>query len=357
MFNQFSPQRIFKHKRFLLTIVLLVFALFANACASVPISSSNTPSSLDPHGPGAAHIADLWWIMLGFGVLITFLVYALLMAAIMRRRRATSETSPDTNENIGIGWLLWGGIILPLIVLAIVFVVSIGILNVVSTPQEQAAMTIKVIGRRWWWQVDYPAAGVTTANEIHVITGVPIRIELQSADVIHSFWVPQLTGKMDAIPAKPNALYIQADQAGVYRGQCAEFCGLQHAHMGFMVVAESKNDFDQWISNQQKPVSPLQDDAAKQGQQVFFNAGCVFCHTINGLDDKSIDASKVDLGPDLTHLSSRSTIAGASLNNTRGNLAGWIVDAQHVKPGSLMPPMYLQSQDLLNLLVYLETLK
>ena len=357
MFKSLTLQGASRRKHSMLGIALAVVVLLASSCISVPISLPGTPSSLDPHGPDAANIANLWWLMLGCGVLVTVLVYVILSAAILRRRRATSDTEPDTNEKIGMGWLIWGGIVLPLIVLAIVFVATIGILSVVSAPQEPAAMTIKVIGRRWWWQVDYPAAGVTTANEIHVITGVPIRIELQSADVIHSFWVPQLIGKMDAIPAKPNALYIQADQAGNYRGECAEFCGLQHAHMGFMVVAESKEDFDKWISAQQQPAPPPQQDLVLRGQQVFLSAGCVFCHTINGLNDKGIDASKVDLGPDLTHLSTRLTIAGASLNNTLGNLAGWIVDAQHVKPGSLMPEMYLQSQDLQSLLAYLETLK
>jgi len=358
MFNLTLPRRTYIRKLSFWVILLPVVALCSSACAAfAPISPPQTPSSLDTQGPGAARIAGLWWVMLGFGVLITILVFVLLTAAILRRRRATSETPPDTNEKIGIGWLIWGGIVLPLVVLSVVFVLTIGVLAVVNNPQGQPAMTIKVIARRWWWQVDYPDKGVTTANELHIVTGVPVEIQLESADVIHSFWVPQLTGKMDAIPAKPNRLSIQADNAGVYRGECAEFCGLQHAHMGFMVVAQSQNDFDQWISTQQQPAPPAQEDLVVRGQQVFLSAGCAFCHTVNGLDDKGVDASKVDLGPDLTHLSSRLTIAGASLTNTRGNLAGWIVDAQHVKPGSLMPPMYLQSQDLQALLAYLETLK
>jgi len=358
MFNFSTLRRIHVRKLFFGIFLLPVLALCSSACAVFPsISPPNTPSSLDPQGPGAAQIASLWWVMLGFGVLIILLVFVLLAAAILRRRRATSATLPDTNEKIGIGWLIWGGIVLPVVVLAVVFVLIVGVLAVVNNPKGQPAITIKVIARRWWWQVDYPGQGVTTANELHIVTGVPVEIRLESADVIHSFWVPQLTGKMDAIPAKPNALLIQADNAGVYRGQCAEFCGLQHAHMGFMVVAESQNDFDKWISAQQQPAPTPVDDLIVRGQQVFLSAGCAFCHTVNGLNDKGVDASKVDLGPDLTHLYSRLTIAGASLTNTRGNLAGWIMDAQHVKPGSLMPPMYLQSQDLLSLLAYLETLK
>ena len=212
------------------------------------------------------------------------------------------------------------------------------------------------MGRRWWWEVKYPDQGVTTANEIHVPVGTPVSFQLESADVIHSFWIPELHGKMDLIPTRINNLTLQADKAGIYRGECAEFCGLQHAHMGFMVVAQSDADYADWLNAQQQDAPTPADQAAQQGQQVFIAAGCVFCHTVRGLDDKSIDRSGVDLGPDLTHLASRLTIAGASLTQNQGNLAGWIVDAQHVKPGSLMPNVQLNSQDLQSLLAYLATL-
>jgi cytochrome c oxidase subunit 2 len=153
-------------------------------------------------------------------------------------------------------------------------------------------------------------------------------------------------------------LTLEANDTGVYRGQCAEFCGLQHAHMGFMVVVESRADFDKWLRAQQQPAAAPADQTALRGQQVFVSTGCVFCHTVQGLEDKEIDRSSVDLGPDLTHLASRLTIAGATLRENRGNLAGWVLDAQHVKPGSLMPEMNnINSQDLQALLVYLETLK
>ncbi len=183
-----------------------------------------------------------------------------------------------------------------------------------------------------------------------------MQIQLESADVIHSFWVPELHGKMDLIPTRINYLTLQADQVGVYRGQCAEFCGLQHAHMGFMVVAQSQADFDNWIKAQHQPAATPTDPMAQQGQQVFLSAGCAFCHTVRGLDDTSIVRTSVRLGPDLTHLASRLTIAGASLQENRGNLAGWVVDPQHVKPGSLMPNMYLNSKELQSLLAYLDTL-
>jgi cytochrome c oxidase subunit II len=335
----------------------LLAVLLLSGCAAEPISPPNMPSTLEPRGPNAAHLAQLWWVMLGLGTAIFVLVTALLAAALLRRQRATSATAPETSSNVGRRWLIQGGIILPLIVLAIVFGYTIYTLAAVEVPPGQPAVQIHVIARQWWWQVDYPDQGITTANEIHVPVGVPVQIRLESADVIHSFWVPQLAGKMDLIPTRINTVTLQSDEAGVYRGQCAEFCGLQHAHMGFMVVAQNESDFNAWLAAQQQTATAPTDPTAQQGQRVFVSAGCVFCHTVHGLDDKRIDRSAIDLGPDLTHLSSRLTIAGASLSQNRGNVAGWIVDPQHVKPGARMPNQYLNSEDLQALLAYLTTLQ
>jgi cytochrome c oxidase subunit 2 len=344
-------KRLYQSSLFLLTLLLI------NGCSADPISPPNTPSTLGPHGPNAAHIAQLWWLMLGLGIAIFAVVTELLAAALLRRRRATSSTAPESSGDVGRRWLLWGGIILPLVVLTIIFGDTIYTLAAVEVPQGQSAFQIHVVARQWWWQVDYPDQGITTANEIHVPVGVPVQIQLESTDVIHSFWVPELAGKMDLIPSQINSVTLQSDQAGVYRGECAEFCGMQHAHMGFMVVAQSQGDFNAWLAAQQKPAPTPADPTAQQGQHIFVSAGCVFCHTVRGLDDKSIDRSAIDLGPDLTHLSSRLTIAAASLNQNRGNLAGWVVDPQHVKPGAQMPNQYLNSQDLQTLLAYLATLQ
>lgn len=344
-------------KRLCCYSMLLISRLLISACSAVPISQGHTPSALNPHGAGAARIAELWWIMLGFGTAIFLLVLGLLFAALLRGRRGTNTTMPDSGGgDTGRNWPIFGGIVLPFVVIGIVFGYSIYTLAGIENPQSKPALKIEIVGRRWWWEVKYPDQGVTTANEIHIPVGVPVQVQLQSADVIHSFWVPELHGKMDLIPTRINNLTLQANETGVYRGQCAEFCGLQHAHMGFMVVVQSKDDFNNWLSEQAQAAAAPADPIVVQGQQVFINAGCVFCHTVKGLEDKEIDRSSVDLGPDLTHLASRMTIAGASLTENRGNLAGWIVDPQHVKPGSLMPEMYLNSQDLQNLLAYLETL-
>jgi cytochrome c oxidase subunit 2 len=345
------------HKRFSYYGRLLWFLLLISACSAVPISQGHTPSALTPHGSAAARIASLWWLMFWLGTAVFVLVVALLFAALLRNRRGTSTTMPDSHSgDTGRNWPILGGIILPLSVIGIVFGYSIYTLAAIENPQTKTPIKIEIVGRRWWWEVKYPDQGITTANEIHIPVGVPVQIQLQTADVIHSFWVPELHGKMDLIPTRINHLTLQADQTGVYRGQCAEFCGLQHAHMGFMVVVQSQGDFENWLSAQGQPAAQPTDPAAVQGQQVFMNAGCVFCHTVKGIDDKEIDRSSIDLGPDLTHLASRKTIAGASLTENRGNLAGWVVDPQHVKPGSLMPEMYLKAEDLQDLLAYLESL-
>jgi cytochrome c oxidase subunit 2 len=296
--------------------------------------------------------------MLELGTLIFVLVVVLLGMAILRGRRATSTTVPESHGgDVGRRWILWGGLALPLVVLAIVFGYSIYTLAAVENPQGQATIHIQVVGRRWWWEVNYLDQGIATANELHLPVGVPVQLQLESADVIHSFWVPELAGKMDLIPLRINTITLQSDHIGVYRGECAEFCGLQHAHMAFMVVTQSAGDFNTWLTAQQQQAPPPPNPVAQRGQQVFMSAGCVFCHTVRGLNDKSIDRSAVDLGPDLTHLKSRLTIAGASLTQNRGNLAGWIIDPQHVKPGSLMPNQYMNSQDLQTLLAYMATLQ
>ncbi len=334
-----------------------IFLLFLNACSTVPLIQAHTPSALNPSGPAAAHLADLWWFMFWLGAAVWILVLILLFAALLRKRRGTSVTAPDSqNVDTGRNWPIIGGIILPLVVIGVVFGYNVYTLAAVENPAGEPDVKIKVVGRRWWWEVQYTDEGITTANEIHIPVGGKVELQLESADVIHSFWVPELHGKMDLIPTRINTLTIQADKPGIYRGQCAEFCGLQHAHMGLMVVAQSKEDYDKWVDAQKKPAADPTDPVAQQGQQVFMSAGCVFCHTVRGLDEKAINPSSVVLGPDLTHLSSRMTIAGASLTDNQGNLAGWIIDAQHIKPGSLMPNMYINSQDLQNLLAYLETL-
>jgi cytochrome c oxidase subunit II len=345
----------FRLKKSTVFTLLLLLAGLCAACSEVPISPPDTPSALDPRGTGAAQILRLLDLFIAIAFFVVLLVAGLMIAALLRRRRATSLTPPETDGDVGRRWLIWGGIVLPLVLLAIAFGSTIHTLAAVTAPKD-TSLSVHVIGRQWWWQVEYHDQGIATANELHIPVGVPVEIVLQSGDVIHSFWVPQLHGKMDAIPGRVNMLTLQADEPGMYRGECAEYCGLQHAHMGFMVIAESQEAFDQWVTAQQQPAVQPRDAAAIRGQEVFLSAGCANCHVIRGLDDTSVDASVIDLGPDLTHLHTRFTIAGATLTNNRGNLAGWVVGAQHIKPGSLMPNIDLPGEDLQVLLAFLESL-
>jgi cytochrome c oxidase subunit 2 len=344
-------------KRWRTFIPLGVAFLLVSGCTAVQASPTGIPSALDPHGPDAAQLANLTWVMLALGTIMWLLVIGFMFAALWRKQRGTSETAPDGKAgDEGRRWPIWGGILMPAVILTIVFGYNIYTLGAIEKPHKDSTVKIEIVGRRWWWEVKYPDQGIVTANEIHIPVGVPVDIQLQSADVIHSFWVPELHGKMDLVPTRINNITLQADQPGVYRGQCAEFCGVQHAKMGLLVIAESSDDFNKWVQNQQQPMAAPTDRAAQQGQQVFMSTGCVFCHTVRGLDDKEIDRSSVDLGPDLTHIASRQTIAAASLENNPGNLSSWITNAQHFKPGSLMPNVPLSSDDLQSLLAYLQSL-
>jgi cytochrome c oxidase subunit 2 len=219
----------------------------------------------------------------------------------------------------------------------------------------QRALTIDVIGHQWWWEAIYedpdPSQQVGTVNEIHVPVGEPIQFKLRAADVIHSFWAPNLNGKKDLIPGYVSTLWFQADTPGVYRGQCAEFCGLQHAKMAMYIVAEPKPKFTAWLAAGSQPQQPPTDPTLVYGQRVFMSSGCAVCHQIAGTDARST------VGPDLTHLKSRGTIAAGALANNRANLARWIENPQAIKPGVRMPAIPLQPAQREALVSYLETLK
>jgi len=214
---------------------------------------------------------------------------------------------------------------------------------------------IRVTGHQWWWEVRYqsdqPNRIVTTANEIHIPVGEPVELTLTSTDVIHSFWVPSLAGKLDLIPGRENVLGLNADKAGVYRGQCAEFCGAQHAHMGVLIKAEARPAFDAWLGKQLEPAAEATSDEAATGRQLVLTRPCVMCHQIRGT------IAGATAGPDLTHLASRQTLAAGTLSMSRGNLAAWIADPQGIKPGAHMPVMNLNGDELNAIVAYLESLK
>jgi cytochrome c oxidase subunit 2 len=240
-----------------------------------------------------------------------------------------------------------------ILLLFIGFDLSVG--RTLSPIPSKHPLTIEVAGHQWWWEATYadtsPHGRFTTANELHIPVGEPVLFLLEARDVIHSIWVPNLAGKKDLVPGYTQSFWFQADTAGIYRGQCAEFCGTQHAQMAMFIVAEPRAKFDAWVVSQREPAKPPANESARRGKDVFVTSSCAMCHSIEGTEA----GSKV--GPDLTHLASRSTIAAGSLPNTRGALAGWIADAQSIKPGVKMPPNTLAPQDLDALLTYLQGLK
>jgi cytochrome c oxidase subunit 2 len=251
----------------------------------------------------------------------------------------------------GAAWVVVGGAVLPALVITAVWLLTVRSLGVLAGPTAPAALRIDVIGHDWWWEVRYPHHGFTTANEIHIPVGQPVQLVLTSTDVIHSFWVPQLQGKMDLTPGRVTTLWLRADSPGEYRGQCAEFCGVQHAKMAFLVIAQPPDQFDAWLDRQRQPASAPAAPLARQGEAVFLRSNCIECHTIAGT---SATGAR---GPNLTHLASRRTLAAGTLANNRGNLGGWIVDPQALKPGNHMPPSRLSPADLHALLAYLESLE
>jgi cytochrome c oxidase subunit 2 len=213
---------------------------------------------------------------------------------------------------------------------------------------------IRVTAQQWWWAVDYlssnPSQMMRTANELHIPVGRPVLVKLASRDVIHSFWVPRLSGKKDLIPGHETTIWIQADHEGIFRGQCAEFCGHQHAHMAFYVVAQSPSRYAEWLRAQREPANDPSDPFARRGQEVFLTGPCVMCHTVRGTQAGS------RVGPDLTHVASRLSLAAGTLPNTPGHLAGWLADAQGIKPGNHMPTLAIPAGDLQALVAYVRTL-
>ena len=315
-------------------------------------------AGLEPRGTAAREIDALWWILLVSGTVALVLVLAALALGLMHRRRGDaaepsgrsgrSDTSREGRTTTT--WMVAGGVVLPVLAVAIVFVATIGSMRSLAS-EDEPDLTIEVTGHQWWWEIRYPETGVVTANEVHVPAGVPVRLELRSADVVHSFWVPELAGKIDLIPERANELVIDADRPGRYLGRCAEFCGLQHANMAVVVVAHDDAGFRRWLEEQAEPAPEPVDELAMAGLDTFMSNECASCHTISGTPADGRD------GPDLTHVASREFIAGGLLEPVVPDLRSWIDDPHAIKPGNLMPETELTSDELDRLVAYLETLR
>lgn len=313
-------------------------------------------SALQPFGPAAGDIALLWWVML-IGAAVIFVGVMALVLFGLRQRKAPSSLGSRV-------FIVGGGLVFPGVVLTALLVYTVAVGARLTAPAPRDALHIEITGYMWWWEVRYRGPGetatVVSANEVRIPVGRPVHLSLKSADVIHSFWVPNLAGKMDMIPGRTNRLVIQADTPGSYRGQCAEFCGTQHAQMALHVVAEESDAWDAWFGTRRRAlVAASRGDQAlltptqQQGRAVFVAAGCGACHGLAG-----VAAPPTGIAPDLTHVGSRPSLGAGLLANTPGNLAAWIADAQQLKPGSKMPPFHgLRGDELTALTAYLGSLQ
>lgn len=328
----------------------LLLTLWTGACTA-RVGEPDIPSALDPQGAAAATIADLWWLMFWLGTAVFVVVTALLLLIVFTHRRRGAMMEPDLRAPDHRTWIWWGGVIIPAIILGVTLFFTLRTHIALAYPPAPAPITIEVIGHRWWWEVRYPEQEITTANEITIPAGQPVNLRLATADVIHSFWVPELNGKMDMIPGKTNSLWIEAAEPGIYRGLCAEFCGIQHAKMQYLVVAVPPEEFAAWVEHQRQPAPAPATEAIRRGQQIFLGSACVYCHAVRGTNASG------QIGPDLTHVASRLTLGAGILPNNRGTLGGWTINSQHIKPGNLMPPMNLDGEELQALLDYLATLQ
>src|SRR5690348_13733505 len=317
--------------------LLLALCILA---ASTLAGCSGWQSSLNPQGPHAQHIATLFWIFVVVCGLVWLAVCVVLVVGVARRRGAPRDpldVAPARERRIGHLVLALAGAT-GVVVVAFTLLSYFAQRDLWAAPGER--MTVRVAGHQWWWDVLYEdpvrARSFASANEIHIPVNTPVRVRLETRDVIHSFWVPALAGKMDQITGRQNEQELLATRAGVYRGQCAEFCGREHAKMALLIVASPPEEFKAWREAQNRAAERPDDPVRQHGLQVFQLRGCALCHTIRGTDAGG------RLGPDLTHLASRRTIAAGTAPLTSGHLAAWIADPQHVKPGTQMPPSALR---------------
>ena len=346
--------------------LLLLASLFLAAVLLTGCFPSHSQSTFDPAGPVAGRQLDLFKLIFWTAAVVFVVVEGVLVLALFRYRRKPGQPLPKQTHGstpLEIGWT-----ILPVVILAVIAVPTVTTIFAQADPPPGERVEVKVVGHQWWWEFDYTQYGITTANELHVPVGKPVAIELQSDDVIHSFWIPKLAGKTDVIPTRTNRMWFQADKPGEYYGQCAELCGLAHAQMRFRVIAESQSDFDLWVAGQKTP-------AAVPMSSVFGIKGCTVCHTATGQDAPAAQATRMASflkgnpqfpAPNLTHFATRSTFAAGLLDRTDENLRKWLKDPETVKPGNRMqelagayhnPSMALSDADINALVAYLNSLK
>ncbi|MDO5629052.1 MAG: cytochrome c oxidase subunit II [Mobilicoccus sp.] len=359
--------------------VVLPLALAAGCAAE----AHQDQQMINPAGSSAQAVDGHMWTMLIVGTVVWIIVVVAMLVALVRRKESTSESAHRRAPLV----VLVSGAIIPAVIIVAIMAQSVLVLQQTDPGDVGEDTVVEVIGHQYWWEVRYPQSGIIDANEIHIPTGRRVRLEITTNDVIHSVWVPSLAGKMDMIPGRTNTMWLETDQPGTYWGQCAEFCGVQHALMRFAVVAHEPEEFDGWVAGraeafaQAAPPSPAvpnapvqppeapevppteaplpggpaepatEEELVTRGREVFMSSSCVYCHAIAGTEAQG------EFGPDLTHLASRASLGAGIMPNNRGNLAGWIVDPQSIKPGNEMPGTDLSGTDLQAMLAYLESLE
>jgi cytochrome c oxidase subunit 2 len=326
------------------------------ACAvAVALTASGCGGDQSPLAPvsrPAREISELWWWMLVAAGVVFGGAVAMLGIAWVRRNRPGLPVLGE-NEQATMALVVAFGILIPIVVLVALFIVAnLVVLRDSDAPQARTtAMTVQVVGHQWFWEARYPGTTAVTANEIHIPARTPVNLVGTTADVIHSFWVPRLNRKIDLIPGRRNSVLLYADKPGRYRGQCAELCGLQHAHMGLMVIADPPARFRAWLAATAKPAAAPTTAQARRGEHVFLTNACAGCHAIRGT------SAGGDVGPDLTHVASRATLAALAVPNRGALLSQFIRDPQHLKPGIRMPALHLSDPDFAALAAYLEGLR
>jgi cytochrome c oxidase subunit 2 len=305
-------------------------------------------SPFNPHSPLALVTANLFIFILVIAGVIFALVAIILIISIIRFREGADRKEPSQIFNNPRLELVWT--IIPILTLSVVFVYMMRVIHIV-TPTSTANPDLIVIGHQWWWEIRYPKEGVVTANEIHIPAGKKMLVQLESADVIHDLWIPELGPKMDLVPGQNNYMYLQASTPGVYLGTCAEFCGADHAWMRVRAIAQTQAQYEAWIKAQAQPAAQPGGGQAAQGAQLFQQLPCSSCHTIDGTKAQG------QVGPDLTHFASRQTLGAGVLDNTPANVSSWLKNPQAVKPGNHMPNLGLSDPQIQALLAYLETLR
>jgi len=342
------------HKTFSIRKILLTFGLLS---LLVLAGCAGTPTWFEPASPNAALIANLGTAIFLIAIGVFIVVESLLVFSVVRfsRKREGEPAQIEGNTRFEIAWT-----VAPAIVLAVIFFLSLQTLTSISYAPNYSggaanspagnALRVRAIGHQWWWEFQYPTENIVTANELHVPVNTVVNFDLESVDVIHSFWVPQLAGKTDVIPGRVNHLWFNASQVGAFHGQCAEFCGTEHAFMQFQVIVETPDQFKAWVAQQQAPAATVTGDATK-GEQLFLNGACIGCHAVNGTKAQG------KVGPNLTHVASRKYFAGAVFENNADNLKKWLANPQALKPGALMPNLNLTPSDIDALVAYLTSLK